>query len=392
VYPLSVSGTVTGGGTICSGANKSVAVSACTGAVQWQSSFDGINYVNVPTGLGTAGFNYTSGSDKGISGTYFVSNITANTYFRVKVTSGVCSEVYSNAVQYTIGTTAVSGTLTATDETVCKGTGTTLTLTGSVGAIKWLKSTNWTAATPFWTAVTTSTSGTLATGILSVATAYKAEVTIGACSTETSQVVLVMVFAVPLAKTITANVTSPTGTTAALAICNTTISKVLTIGAESIGAIQWQKSTTSAILGFADIEGENATTYTVTNPAIGANYFRAKFTNSCGAFVYGAAFTVHYKDCNPTKVVENTVYGKSSFAVVSYPNPFTNNFNLDVTSSSSEKVSVVVYDMIGRMLEKHLENVSEINSLAIGNNYPTGVYNVIVTQGLEVKTVRVIKK
>jgi len=48
--------------------------------------------------------------------------------------------------------------------------------------------------------------------------------------------------------------------------------------------------------------------------------------------------------------------------------------------------------MIGRLLEKHQENVSEINTLKIGNNYPAGVYNVIVTQGLEVKTVRVIKK
>jgi hypothetical protein len=202
-----------------------------------------------------------------------------------------------------------------------------------------------------------------------------------------------MVFAAPLAKTITANVTSPTGTTAALAICNTSsTSKVLTIGEGSIGAIQWQKSTTSTTLGFADIAGENATTYTVTNPAIGVNYFRAKFTNACGVSAYSAAFTVYYKDCAPTKAVKSNVTGKSSFGVVSYPNPFTNNFNLNVTSSSSENVKVSVYDMIGKLIYKNEVQLNAVSELQIGDNYPTGVYNVVVTQGKKVKTLRVIKK
>jgi hypothetical protein len=330
----------------------------------------------------------------GIAATYIASNITADTYFRAKITSGACSVAYSNAVQYIIGTTAVSGTLTAADETVCKGSGTMLTLTGSVGSIKWWKSTNWTIATPSWTAVTTSTTRTLATGNLTVATAYKAVVTIGTCpnGTATSEVIPVLVYAAPLAKTITANLTSPTGASTAAICTSSSVAKILTIGTGSIGAIQWQKSTTSTTLGFADIAGENATTYTVSNPSIGVNYFRAKFTNTCGVSVFGAAFTVHYKDCTPTKVVENTVYGKSPFAVVAFPNPFSNNFNLDVTSSSSENVEVSVYDMIGRLINKLEVNSNAVSELQIGNNYPSGVYNVIVTQGENVKTLRVIKK
>jgi hypothetical protein len=195
-----------------------------------------------------------------------------------------------------------------------------------------------------------------------------------------------------MAKTITANVTSPTGASSALAICNTSNSKVLTIGAGSIGTIQWQRSTISTTLGFVDIEGEMATSYTITNPEIGANYFRAKFTNSCGVSVFGTAFRLYYKDCAPTKAVTSSEFAKTPFAVVAFPNPFSNNFNLDVTTSSSERIEVLVYDMIGRLLEKHQENVSEINTLEIGTSYPAGVYNVIVTQCLEVKTVRVIKK
>jgi hypothetical protein len=375
VNPFAFAGPVIGGGTICSGANVTMRLTGYIGAVQWQSSTDGINYFNRPSG----------------SSTHTASNITVDTYLRAKVTSGACSVVYSNVVKYTIGT-ATAGSLVAANTTVCKGSGTTLTLTGSDGTIKWLKSFNWTATSPTWTTIN-STATTLATGNLSVSTAYKAEVTIGSCSTLTSEVVPVLVYASSLAKTITANVTSPSGTTSALAICTTSSTpKELTIGANSIGAIQWQRSSTSATTGFTDITDATGTRYIITNPTEGANYFRAKFTNSCGVSVFGTAFRVYYKACTPTKATTSSEFSKAPFAVVSYPNPFSNNFNLNVTSPSSEKVSVVVYDMIGRVLEKHLENVSEINSLAIGNNYPTGVYNIIVTQGMEVKTVRVIKK
>ena len=376
VNPTSVAGTVIGGGNVCSGSNGTLKVAGYVGTIQWQSSANGIDFLNVT----------------GTAATFTASNIIADTYFRAKITSGLCSETYSNVVKYTIASAAISGTLTASASTVCSGTGTTITLTGSVGSIKWWKSTNWTVAIPTWTAVTTSTSETLATGNLSVATAYKAEVTIGSCSTETSEVVPVLVYAAPLAKTITANTTTPTGATATLAICNTSSSKVLTIGTGSNGAIQWQKSTTSATTGFADIANQTGISYVIMNPAIGVNYFRAKFTNSCGASVYGTAFTVYYKECAPTKTVKSNVTGKSSFGVVSYPNPFTNNFNLNVTSPSSENVKVSVYDMIGKLIYKNEVHLNAVSELQIGDNYPNGIYNVVVTQGKKSKTLRVIKR
>ena len=393
VNPLSVPGTVKGGGTICSGSNGTLSVAGNIGTIQWESSANGTDFVNVPSIVGTAGVNYVSGSSSGIGATYIASNITADTYFRAKISSGACYEAYSNAVQYTIGTDASSGTLAAADQTVCKGTGTTLTLANVIGAIKWWKSTNWTVTSPAWTAVTTSTSGTLATGNLTVATAYKAEVTIGSCSTETSLVVPVLVYAVPLAKTITANVTSPSGASSALAICNTSsTSKVLTIGAGSIGTIQWQKSTTSTTIGFVDIVDEIATSYTISNPSIGANYFRAKFTNSCGASLYGNVFTVYYKDCALGKMASTKVVTKVPFEVLAYPNPSSNNFNLALTTSSSEKVEVIVYDAIGRLINKMEVSPTEVSEMKIGDSYPAGVYNLIVSQGTEMKTLRVIKK
>jgi hypothetical protein len=48
--------------------------------------------------------------------------------------------------------------------------------------------------------------------------------------------------------------------------------------------------------------------------------------------------------------------------------------------------------MNGRLLENKEVKSSEINNLELGNELPSGVYNVIITQETEVKTVRVIKK
>jgi len=230
----------------------------------------------------------------------------------------------------------------------------------------------------------------LATGNITVATAYRAVVTIGSCSTVMADPVLVSMYSAPLAKTISANATTPSGATATSALCNST-SKMLTIAAGSIGAIQWQRSTTSSTTGFTDIAGETGVSYTVTNPAVGANYYRARFTNACGVSVNGAAFTLYYKNCTTAKAVESTTVNLP-FEVVASPNPFTSSCKLNLTTSSTEIVQVRIYDMIGKLIDKTEVTPSAVNDLQLGTNYPTGVYNVIVSQGDNVKTLRVIKR
>jgi hypothetical protein len=82
----------------------------------------------------------------------------------------------------------------------------------------------------------------------------------------------------------------------------------------------------------------------------------------------------------------------TNFNVVTYPNPFTENFNLNLTSSSEEKVTVMVYDMTGKLLERKEVVPSDLTELQIGTNFASGVYNVIVSQGENIKSLRVIKK
>jgi hypothetical protein len=48
--------------------------------------------------------------------------------------------------------------------------------------------------------------------------------------------------------------------------------------------------------------------------------------------------------------------------------------------------------MVGRLIEQHTAQVNELETMTIGDRYPSGVYNVVVTQGEDVKTLRVVKR
>ena len=78
--------------------------------------------------------------------------------------------------------------------------------------------------------------------------------------------------------------------------------------------------------------------------------------------------------------------------VLAYPNPFSNEFKLNVTTSTEGTVELKVYDMLGKLIETRSINTIDYSSEDFGSAYPAGVYNVIVTQGENVKTLRMIKR
>jgi hypothetical protein len=80
------------------------------------------------------------------------------------------------------------------------------------------------------------------------------------------------------------------------------------------------------------------------------------------------------------------------FEALAYPNPFAENFKLDVKTNSEANIQVRVYDMIGKLVEDKMINASDIQNFELGNQYPSGVYNVIVSQESNTKTLRVIRR
>ena len=251
VSPTSVAGTATAtDSTICSGSSTSLTLNGYTGSIQWQSSANG-----------STGWTNVSGAT---SASLTTANLTATTYYKAVVTSGVCSSATSNVVTVTVSPTSVAGTASAAASTLCSGTSTTLTLSGSTGSIQWQEASS---ATGPWTDVSGATSVTLNTGNLTATTYYQAVVTSGVCSSVTSNSVTVTVVPVSVAGTASALSTQfCAGLGTSLSLTGNT------------GSIQWQQAS-SATGPWTNVSGATSASLSTGN-LTATTYYQAVVTNS----------------------------------------------------------------------------------------------------------------
>lgn len=78
--------------------------------------------------------------------------------------------------------------------------------------------------------------------------------------------------------------------------------------------------------------------------------------------------------------------------ITAYPNPFVLDFILDLDTADASPLHFSVYDMLGRLTESGETTAPELASRPLGQQYPTGVYNVVISQNGTIKTLRVIKR
>ena len=125
INPVTVAGTASAISTnICSGTTASLSLSGNTGTIQWQSSANNSTWTNI---TGETAVSLTTPA------------LTATTYYRAVVTSGVCSAANSNVV--TISTIAIATVPAITGSSaLCLGSSTTLSNTQSGGT--------WSSLTP----------------------------------------------------------------------------------------------------------------------------------------------------------------------------------------------------------------------------------------------------
>jgi hypothetical protein len=83
---------------------------------------------------------------------------------------------------------------------------------------------------------------------------------------------------------------------------------------------------------------------------------------------------------------------ESNIELTSYPNPFSTSFRMNLVSQSEEPIALQVTDMVGRIVENHVINSFELSEKEIGEAYPVGVYNIVLIQGSEKTTLRVVKQ
>ena len=167
----------------------------------------------------------------------------------------------------------------------------------------------------------------------------------------------------------------------------------------------------SVVIGFTEICNGSSTVLSLLNnndivsylwsngattPTISVNQagsYSVTVTLNDGSTLTSSAFNV--TTCNV--IVNKTAESKKeekviNYNVILYPNPTVSSFSINVVSDNNEMIEVSVYDIQGRNIENKTFNKEDINSITIGDTLPTGIYNVIVKQGENIKSQRLIKK
>ncbi|MFC4509968.1 immunoglobulin domain-containing protein [Flavobacterium buctense] len=149
-------------------------------------------------------------------------------------------------------------------------------------------------------------------------------------------------------------------------------------GFDEFGDVNYQQTVTNATPSFT------LSQFTGLTP--GVTYAVAVSMNLFGTF------TDYGKDCSiitPSVTKQSVV---EPFKATAYPNPFAANFMIDVKTTSDSVIAIKVYDMVGRLVEQKSVTVAQLENAPIGDRYPSGVYNVVITQDETVQTVRVVKR
>ena len=79
----------------------------------------------------------------------------------------------------------------------------------------------------------------------------------------------------------------------------------------------------------------------------------------------------------------------NNLKVFAYPNPTNTNFTLNIKDNTSEKITIQVIDVYGRLIE--IRNVTANSTFRFGENYQQGVYFINLIQGKEHKEMKLIK-
>ncbi len=87
--------------------------------------------------------------------------------------------------------------------------------------------------------------------------------------------------------------------------------------------------------------------------------------------------------------ISNGISNALAQSVKLYPNPFSNNFTIDVPALSNRSTEIRIYHITGQLVESHSQMAPF--KLNAGTALPAGIYFVEIVQGMEKAVLRVIK-
>jgi autotransporter-associated beta strand protein len=260
VRPLFTAGEISSTGqNICTNSDASLignVINASGGdqniTYSWRSSVD----------------NFSAAIDGATNATLDPPVLTNTTTYRRYANDGTCNTTPAQSTGewvVNVNQTSVGGTASAATSPICSGSSTTVSVSGSTGTIQWEQSADGSSGWANVTGGSGGTTSTYTTPSLTSTTYYRAIVTSGACSSDTTSAVAINIGSSTTAGAIT-------GSTS---VCSGTNSTELTLTG-SIGTIKWQNSTDNVT--FTDISGATASTYLATNLNV-TSYYRAVVTS-----------------------------------------------------------------------------------------------------------------
>jgi len=93
----------------------------------------------------------------------------------------------------------------------------------------------------------------------------------------------------------------------------------------------------------------------------------------------------------PTSMtVKEAVIDQKGIHVAAYPNPATDYFNLNIQSSSSTPITVIITDAAGRLIEKKT-GIAANSKLIMGHSYLPGLYIIQAIQGNDKFVLKLVK-
>ena len=125
--------------------------------------------------------------------------------------------------------------------------------------------------------------------------------------------------------------------------------------------------------------------------------FEAKANSSFIAYIdYCTAVTRLANPESETQPIGENEVLLTDMALSAYPNPFTSLANIHFSLSQSENVSITVFDLYGREIQKLLDNSPQTEGSHViewnAENAASGIYIISLTSGNQTQTTKLIKQ
>ena len=327
VSPISVAGNISSNQTICSGTKPlDLKISGNVGNIQWQKSTDNSNWFDINNAT-----NAILNSDQ-------MGILTTQTYYRAKVVSSPCSEVYTSIMTISIIPLSDGGVVSS-NQSICVGSSATgLNVTNNIGTIQWQTSLD----SIQFSDLVNETSSSLKIGFPTNSKFYRVKAKNNICAENYSNIVKILVSPKSTTGTLTSNQT----------ICSGSYPTSLNV-INTIGTVTWQSSLNNST--WSTIPNVSGTT--LNGNSIGqlssSKYFRAVVKSGACSGVNSNSIYIGIRS-NPIvsagsnkSICPNTsiTLSGSGASTYSWSNGITNGFPFTPTNTTT--YSVIGTDIYG---------------------------------------------